>query len=99
VLRVKLTHNHPSAISGITSDGPLFLPVRVQAFDAHGVVGFPRVLLRRIPGEALVICNRSPTYQGQPINNFVARGAAHRLHWVSSASLTSDGYHAMLACT
>jgi len=43
VLRVPLTHNHLSAISGITLDGRLVLQVQDHAFDTAGVVGFLRV--------------------------------------------------------
>ena len=40
VLRVPLTHDHLSAISGITPDGRLFLQVRPTSYTAAGVVGF-----------------------------------------------------------
>jgi len=55
VLRVKLTRDHLSAISGITLDGRLAMQVRHDAFDAAGVVGFVRVLLRKIRGKVMVI--------------------------------------------
>ena len=45
---VKLTHDHLSAISGITLDGRLVMQVREDAYDADGVVGFLRVLLQLI---------------------------------------------------
>src|SRR5437867_10699140 len=51
VLRVKLTYDHLSSISGITLDGRLFLQVRPASYDAAGVVGFLRVLLRKISGK------------------------------------------------
>ncbi len=80
VLRVKLTHDHLSAISGITPDGQLFMQVREGAYDAEGVVGFLRVLLRKIQGKVLVIWDGSPIHKGQPIKDFLARGAANRQH-------------------
>lgn len=46
VLRVPLTRDHLSAISGVTPDGRLFLQVRQAAYDAQAVVTFLRVLLR-----------------------------------------------------
>ena len=55
ILRVLLTHDHLSAIGGITPDGRLFLQVRAQSYDGEAVVGFLRVLLRKIPGRLLVI--------------------------------------------
>lgn len=54
VLRVKLTRDHLSSISGITPDGRLFLQVRAASYDAAGVVGFLRVLLRKITGQIVV---------------------------------------------
>src|SRR5258708_4048116 len=53
VLRVKLTRDHLSAISGVTRDGRLFLQVRQEAYDADAVVAFVRVLLRKIAGKVL----------------------------------------------
>jgi transposase len=79
VLRVKFTHDHLSAISGITLDGRLFMQVREDSFDSEGVVGFLRVLLRKIRGKALVIWDGSPIHKGQPIKDYLAQGAAQRL--------------------
>jgi hypothetical protein len=53
LLRVKLTHDHLSAISGITLDGRLFMQVRPTSYDVAAVVGFFRVLLRKIKGKVL----------------------------------------------
>jgi transposase len=80
VLRVPLTHDHLSAISGITLDGRLVMQVREQAFDAAGVVGFLRVLLRKIQGRVLVIWDGAPIHKGQVIKDYLASGAAKRLH-------------------
>jgi len=80
VLRVKLTRDHLAAISGVTPDGRLFLQVREQRYDSQAVVGFLRVLLRKIPGKLLVIWDGSPIHRGQAVKAFLARGAARRLH-------------------
>ena len=80
VLRVKLTRDHLSAISGITPEGRLFMQVRPDSFDAAGVVGFLRVLLRKISGKLVVIWDGSPMHRGHEIKDFLARGAAKRLH-------------------
>lgn len=80
ILHVPLTHDHLSAISGITRDGRLYLQTREETFDADGVVGFLRVLLRKIRGKVLVIWDSSPIHKGKPIKTFLARGAAKRLH-------------------
>jgi transposase len=80
VLHVPLTPDHLAAISGITRDGRLYMQTRQGAFDAQGVVGFLRVLLRKLRGKVLVIWDGSPIHQGQPVKDFLARGAAKRLH-------------------
>jgi transposase len=80
ILRVPLSHDHLSAISGITPDGRLYRQTREPAFDADGGVGFRRVLLRTIRGKVVVIWDGSPIHTGQPIKQFLARGAAKRLH-------------------
>ena len=80
ILRVPLTHDHLAAISGITLDGRLYMQTRKDAFNAQGVVGFLRVLLRKIRGKVLVIWDGAPIHKGQPIKDYLARGAARRLH-------------------
>jgi transposase len=80
ILRVKLTHDHLAAISGIPPDGRLFMHVQEEAYDAAAVVRFLRVVLRKIRGTVLVIWDGSPIHRGQPIQDFLRRGAAKRLH-------------------
>lgn len=79
-LRVPLSRDHLSAISGVTLDGRLFLQVREGAYNAATVVGFLRVLLRKIRGKILIIWDGAPIHKGQPIQDFLTRGAAKRLH-------------------
>src|SRR2546430_6338279 len=80
ILRVKLTRDHLSAISGITPDGRLFMQVRPASYDAAAVVGFLRVLLRKLSGKIVVIWDGSPIHRGHEVKDFLKRGAAKRLH-------------------
>ncbi len=80
VLRVKLTRDHLSAISGITLDGRLFMQVRPASYDAVAVVAFLQVLLRKIRGKILIIWDGSPIHRAQEIKDFLKRGTAKRLH-------------------
>lgn len=80
ILRVKLTRDPLAVISGMTRDGRLFMQMQEQAYTAAMVVGFLRLLLRKIRGKVLVIWDGSPIHTGQPIKAFLARGAAKRLH-------------------
>jgi transposase len=79
IVRVTLTHDHLAASSAITLDGRLFLQIREQHYDSAAVVGFLRVLLRKIPGKLVVIWDGAPIHKGQPIKDFLKRGAATRL--------------------
>ena len=80
LLRVKRTRDHLSAISGITLDGRLFMQVRRASYDAEAVVGFLRVLLRKISGKIVLIWDGSPLHRGEVIKAFLKRRAAKRLH-------------------
>lgn len=80
ILRVPLTRDHLSAISGLTPDGKLYMMVQDTAFDGHGIVRFLRHLLRHIPGKLLVIWDGLPAHHGQVVKDCLAQGAARRLH-------------------
>lgn len=80
VLRVKLTHDHLSAIGGITEQGRLFMQMQERAYRGEDVVAFLRLLLRKIAGKLLVIWDGSPIHRGEVIKKFLASGAAKRLH-------------------
>jgi hypothetical protein len=79
ILRVSVTRDHLSAISGVTGDGQLFMQVQEGVYNSAGVVGFLRMLLRKIPGNLLIIWGSAPIHKGQPIKDFLKRGAAKRL--------------------
>ena len=80
ILRVPLTRDHLSAISGITADGRLFMQMRPASYDSAGVVSFRRVLMRKISGKIVVIWDGAPIHRGHEIKDFLKRGAAKRLH-------------------
>jgi len=80
VLRVPLTRDHLSVISGITLDGDLFLDLQEQAYDTEGVVAFLRVVLDHIVGHVTVIWDGAPIHRSHVVKDFLRDGAAHRLH-------------------
>jgi transposase len=79
VLRLPLSRDHLSVISGITPEGRLLMMVQDRAFKSPDVVRFLRHLLRHIPGRLLVIWDGSPIHRGQPVKDFLARGGAARI--------------------
>jgi transposase len=80
ILHAPLTHDHLAAIGGLTPDGRLFLQTHDHAYRSPDVVRFLRVLLRKIRGKLLVIWDRAPIHHGQPVKEFLRKGAAKRLY-------------------
>ena len=76
-----LTRDHLSAISGMTLDGRLFLQTQEQAYTAETVVGFPRVLLRKIRGKVLVIWDGSPSIKANRSKTFSQQGRPSGCIW------------------
>src|SRR5258708_37261732 len=66
VLRVPLTHDHLSAIGGLTPDGRLFVQTQDHAYRSPDVVRFLRGLLRKIRGKFLVILYGAPLHRAHP---------------------------------
>jgi len=90
VLRVPLTRDHLSVISGITEEGRLFQMVQTTAYKSADVVRFLRHLLRQIPGKILVIWDGAPIHRSQVIKDFLAAGAAARLQLVQLPGYAPD---------
>jgi phage terminase Nu1 subunit (DNA packaging protein) len=61
----------------------MFMQTQQQSYHSADVVRFLRflrVLLRKIAGKLLLIWDGTPIHCGQPIKEFLARGAAKWLH-------------------
>ena len=80
LLHAPLTRDHLSAISAITPDGRLFTHVQDAAFRGPAIVAFLRQLLRQVRGKLLVIWDGASIHHSQPVKDFLAAGAAKRLH-------------------
>ncbi len=80
LLRVPLTRDHLSAISGITLTGRVLFQVQERAFNGFDVVRFLEHLLRQVPGKLLVVWDGAPIHRCQAVKDFLAAGAAQRLH-------------------
>lgn len=70
-------HGGPAPGDAKANGGP-------EAYHRSDVVRFLRVLLRTLPGtlpgKLLIIWDGAPIHRGQPIKDFLARGAAKRIH-------------------
>jgi transposase len=80
VLRAPLSHDHLSVISALTPDGRLFTHSQEAAFRGPAVVAFLRQLLRQVRGKLLVVWDGAPIHRCQAVKDFLAAGAATRLH-------------------
>ena len=80
VLRAPLSHDHLSVISALTSEGRLFTHIQEMAFRGPAIVAFLRQLLRQVRGKLLVIWDGAPIHRCQAVKDFLAVGAAQRLH-------------------
>ncbi len=80
ILRVKLTHDHLSVIGAITTQGMLVFQMQESSYHGEDVVRFLRLLLHKVSGKLLVIWDGASIHRGQAVKDFLARGAAKRIH-------------------
>ncbi len=80
VLRVPLTRDHLSAMGAVTDEGRLLLAIQERAFSGPPVVRFLRHLLQQLPGKVLLIWDGAPIHRQHGVGEFLAAGAAARLH-------------------
>jgi transposase len=80
VLRVPLTRDHLSIISGITTAGQLLTRMQARAFKAPDVVRFLQQLRWQLGGRLLVIWDGGPIHRDKAVSVYLASGAAEQIH-------------------
>jgi transposase len=80
ILREWWTREHLSAISAISPEGQLYFRSQDHAINSDDVVAFLEHLLREVPGPMVVIWDGAPIHRSHTIQDFLAHGAARRLH-------------------
>jgi transposase len=80
ILRGWYTRDHLSAISAISPGGKLYFHAQDHAMDSGDVVAFLEHLLREVPGRLVIIWDGAPIHRSHVIKDFLANGAAARLH-------------------
>jgi transposase len=80
ILREWYTRDHLSAISALSPEGKLYFHTQDYAMNSADVVAFLEHLLREVPGRMVLIWDGSPIHRSRVIQQFLARGAAQRLH-------------------
>jgi transposase len=80
VLREWCTRDHLSAISAVSPEGKLYFHSQDRAINSADVVAFLEHLLREVPGRMVLIWDGAPIHRSHAIMEFLAHGAAQRLH-------------------
>jgi transposase len=80
ILREWYARDHLSAISAISPEGKLYFHCQDCALNSDDVVAFLEHLLREVPGQMVVIWDGAPIHRSHTIREFLANGAAQRLH-------------------
>jgi transposase len=80
ILREWCTRDHLSAISAISPEGKLYFHSQDRAIDSADIVMFLEHLLREVPGRMVIIWDGAPIHRSHMIKEFLANGAAQRLH-------------------
>lgn len=80
ILRAPCSYDHLSTISAITPSGQLLLHIQEQAYHGSDVVRFLGHLMRHIGGKLLIMWDGASIHRSQAIKDFLAAGAAKRIH-------------------
>jgi transposase len=80
IIREWYTRDHLSAISAISPGGKLYFHSQDHPINADDVVVFLEQLLREVSGRIVIIWDGAPIHRSHVIPQFLARGAAQRLH-------------------
>jgi transposase len=74
------TREHLSAISAISPEGQLYFHCQEWAISSIDVMAFLEHLLREVAGRLVIIWDGAPIHRSHAIQEFLAGGAAERLH-------------------
>ena len=80
ILREWWPREHLSAIGAMSLDGKLYFHCQDHALNSGDVVAFLEHLLREVPGRMVIIWDGAPIHRSHSIQEFLATGAAQRLH-------------------
>jgi transposase len=80
ILREWWTRDHLAAISAISPEGKLYFSCQDRAMTSEDVTAFLEHLLREVPGRLVIIWDGAPMHRSRVIQEFLANGAAQRLH-------------------
>jgi transposase len=80
MLREWWTRDQLSAISAISPRDKVYFHSQDSTLNSADVVVFLEHLLREVPGRMVIIWDGAPIHRSQVIREFLAHGAAQRIH-------------------
>jgi transposase len=80
ILKVRLTYDHLSVMSGVTLTGQLATLVRTKALTGMESVHFLKQMQRYWGPRLLAIWDGSPIHRGDVVKTFLAEGGAPAIH-------------------
>lgn len=80
ILKVPLTYDHLSVMSGLTLTGQLSTLVRTEALTSVESVSFLKQMQRYLGPRLLAIWDGSPIHRGDEVKTFLAEGGAPAIH-------------------
>lgn len=79
-MKIHQTNDHLSVMAGISPQRQLYSLIRTQAISKFDTVTFLHHLMLCIAGKLLVIWDGSPIHRAHEVKQFLADGAAKRIH-------------------
>ncbi len=86
VIKEYLSHDHLSAMSGITPQGKLYMTMQERSYKGPDVVSFLRHLLPHIPGKLLVLWDRAPIHRSKVVKEYLSHD-----HLSAMSGITPEG--------
>jgi transposase len=80
IVRAWCTRDPLAAIGAISPEGKLYFHRQDHPLNSDDVVGFLEHLRREVPGRMVIIWDGAPIHRSHVIKEFLANGAAQRLH-------------------
>src|SRR5947209_3163482 len=80
ILKEWQTRDHLSVMGGLTAEGKIYTLVRQESLNGLHTVEFLLHLLREVGSRLLVIWDGSPIHRRREVKEFLAQGAARRIH-------------------
>jgi transposase len=80
ILKEWQTRDHLSVMGGLTLEGKIYTLVRQESLNGLHAVEFLAHLLRVADARLLVVWDGSPIHRRKEVKEFLAQGAAHRIH-------------------